>query len=328
MFALSVLVALAAVSIWSVMNIAPSQQKDDLGPADTHFSLTATPTNCTEPCAIHFEILTDDPTLIFFRWDFDNDSIWDSSWMTDFGYDKMYIDDYHGEACAQGFDGVDVYRYACVWVSVGNIQPSVSLSMSSVTANVTLRIAGEKWHDVSAYVIDGGNETLVASLMREPGKPQETTFSVPMNPSADRCIRIAYTPDDDPINGQPNGGTPAWLIFDTGGNSSVRMHHIFNVMHEDTHEWTVPLNSYFAGMSMEFTATATDPGADDLTFVWDFGDGSPVVTSTYINGGTYPFSVNDSQSHVYSSAGTYNLKVTVTDDDGGASGLIIVIVVI
>ncbi len=106
------------------------------------------------------------------------------------------------------------------------------------------------------------------------------------------------------------------------------MHHTFNVRHEDTWNWTVSLNSLLAGMAIEFTATATDPGMDDLTFEWDFGDGSPFVTSTYMNGGTYPFTATDSQVHHYASAGRYDLKLTVRDDDCGVSAPLVVIIII
>jgi len=66
-------------------------------------------------------------------------------------------------------------------------------------------------------------------------------------------------------------------------------------------------------------------GADDLTFEWDFGDGSPVVTSTYYSGGTFPFTATDTQAHTYSMAGRYNVKVRVRDDDGGTDELTLIV---
>jgi len=83
-----------------------------------------------------------------------------------------------------------------------------------------------------------------------------------------------------------------------------------------------------AGMNITFTATATDPGSDDLTLIWDWGDGTPATATIYHNdgtgpdpypspGGTFPFTTADSQLHAYAVAGTYELKLTVRDDDGG-----------
>lgn len=76
----------------------------------------------------------------------------------------------------------------------------------------------------------------------------------------------------------------------------------------------------------EFTAVASDPGSDDLTFTWDFGDGS-VSATTYYNDGVSPdpfpspevnpITARDVATHSYAVAGTYTVMLTVTDDDGG-----------
>jgi hypothetical protein len=68
--------------------------------------------NCFEgSCTIHFEITTDDPSLIFFRWDFNNDGVWDTPWLTDMFYDKVMNDNYYGDVCAEGWDGVSTTTY-------------------------------------------------------------------------------------------------------------------------------------------------------------------------------------------------------------------------
>ena len=51
---------------------------------------------------------------------------------------------------------------------------------------------------------------------------------------------------------------------------------------------------------------SSDPDGDPLTFVWDFGDGSPTAT------GATP-------SHVYDQMGHYTVKLTVSDGRGGTS---------
>jgi chitodextrinase len=69
---------------------------------------------------------------------------------------------------------------------------------------------------------------------------------------------------------------------------------------------TVPL-------AVRFSSAATDPDGDQLLSVWDFGDGGKA-------GGT-------AATHTYTTAGTYNAKVTVTDP-GGKSGSATVQVVV
>ncbi len=57
-----------------------------------------------------------------------------------------------------------------------------------------------------------------------------------------------------------------------------------------------------APLNVQFTAAGTDPDGDQLSYVWDFGDGGAA-------GGT---KVN----HQYKTAGTFTAKVTVTDPSG------------
>ncbi len=67
-----------------------------------------------------------------------------------------------------------------------------------------------------------------------------------------------------------------------------------------------------------FNGTAHDPGSDDLTFTWDFGDGTAVVTTSYLNDPpSFPVDILESLDHVYANPGEYAVTLTVEDDDGG-----------
>jgi hypothetical protein len=59
------------------------------------------------------------------------------------------------------------------------------------------------------------------------------------------------------------------------------------------------------GIEIAFSTDASDLDGDDLTYLWDFGDG---VTSTQAN-----------PTHTYSTAATYPVTVTVTDSRGGVT---------
>jgi MYXO-CTERM domain-containing protein len=63
------------------------------------------------------------------------------------------------------------------------------------------------------------------------------------------------------------------------------------------------------GQATAFTATASDVPADTLTYVWDFGDGSPPVSTE----------ADPTAEHVFSGSGSFEVTLTVTDDDGGSS---------
>ncbi len=58
------------------------------------------------------------------------------------------------------------------------------------------------------------------------------------------------------------------------------------------------------GQLLAFSATATDPGDDTLTYTWDFGDESETQSGTDV-------------SHTYDDDGLYTVTLTVTDEDGG-----------
>ena len=62
---------------------------------------------------------------------------------------------------------------------------------------------------------------------------------------------------------------------------------------------------YKTGDEIYFKANATDANEDALTYLWDFGDS---VTATQAD-----------PSHIYNTAGTYTVTVTVTDARGGVA---------
>ncbi|MEE9116876.1 MAG: PKD domain-containing protein, partial [Thermoplasmata archaeon] len=128
---------------------------------------------------------------------------------------------------------------------------------------------------------------------------------------------VRYTPEDDPVNGQQNGATPCWIILRFDDGQELWLHHTFNVQHPDTYVWEVDLTAAILSHGITFMATAFDPGADELTVHWDFGDGTN-VTNIYPNpNGTYPVSIVDTVTHAFSGSGTFTITVTVEDDDGG-----------
>jgi len=276
--------------------------------------------------------------ILTFRWDFNDDGVADTSWSTSPTATNTWSDDYTGYVRVEVSDGKTTSS-ATATVTILNLPPRIdSVLIPATNATATLRIAGEKWHDVSAYVIDDGNETLIATLTRQPGKPQESIFPVSIDLARSRRIKVVYTPEDDKVNGQPNGATPAWLTLAFDSGPPVELRHTFNVKHPDTWNWTVGLNQLLAERDVKFAATATDPGSDDLTFTWDWGDGTPAIATTYFNDGigpdpypspdgTYPFTATDSAQHIYSMAGDYSLILVVMDDDGGMVDIVINLVI-
>ncbi|MEE8183331.1 MAG: PKD domain-containing protein, partial [Thermoplasmata archaeon] len=154
---------------------------------------------------------------------------------------------------------------------------------------------------------------------------------------------------DQPINGQLWGANPVWIVLDFAEGGQCKIKHTFNVQQSIERDsehfihvepWIVDINiGALVGAPLTFVGSATDPGSDDLTFTWNWGDGSNVTTTTYyydpsrvppndpdpspyepyFGGTTPPLNVQDTQTHAYSSPGTYVVTLTVTDDDGGSA---------
>ncbi|WP_390847153.1 beta strand repeat-containing protein [Anabaena cylindrica] len=57
------------------------------------------------------------------------------------------------------------------------------------------------------------------------------------------------------------------------------------------------------GATANFTATATDPGNDTITYTWNFGDGTDAIIGENIN-------------HIFTEDGIYTVTLTVSDSEG------------
>lgn len=245
-----------------------------------------------------------------------------------------FNDDYDGPVYLHVLDDDGGLGTTTVDVTIENVAPQMTAEpVYFFNASFGLRIAGEKWHDVTIHLFEDDAEIWTATLVRYPGSPNEQmawfeNFS--LNLSKAYRAEVYYTPADDPINGQIWGATPAWLIAAFEEGSESRIHHTFNVRHEETWFWDVRnVSDLFLGHNITFLANGTDPGSDDLVFEWDWGDGS-VSTVTYYNDGsapdvypsywygTYPFTAHCVATHAFSGHGTYVVTVQLYDDDGEA----------
>ncbi len=128
-----------------------------------------------------------------------------------------------------------------------------------VLVDFKLRIAGEKWHDVVLTLYHDGVGTEVASITRFPGDPDDqavTIYDVKVGviPGTFTAV-IEYTPWDDVINGEFWGADPCWLILTMPDGSRVRLHHTFNVRHNDTWKWVInDFTPYIVGQPLTYEA--------------------------------------------------------------------------
>lgn len=203
-------------------------------------------------------------------------------------------------------------------VQVRNIAPITRILSASVKANITLRAAGEKWHDLQMYLYKDGSLAEIFSVYRIPGNPneQESTISnFTFDMTSDYQASICYTPENDAINGQLQGDTPGWLILSFEDNSIAIQSHNFNVQQKDTWNWTVCPIACLVGHEITFESFVYDSGRDDVTTLWDFGDGTTLERCYQPDNA--PLYCTDSVSHAFPSEGGYPIRITARDDDGG-----------
>lgn len=81
----------------------------------------------------------------------------------------------------------------------------------------------------------------------------------------------------------------------------VRIRNAAPTIHGLSHDEPVVPGEAFA-----FSADATDPGDEELTYIWDFGDGTPPRSGVDLREPT----------HRYAGAGVYQVTLTVRDEDG------------
>jgi hypothetical protein len=269
-------------------------------------------------------------------------------------------------------------------VEILNLDPVIEEAQGFIAAELCLRVAGSKWSNVMMTLYEdyeGPDENPVAALEVErwPGPPDENptyppnSACVPVNLDVTGQIVltavIEYDPypdegdlieGDQPNNGNDpfdNAGNPVWLILKYEDGNETRCHHTFNtqqsMIRDSDHwnhvePWIVEISGgAIVGAPITFVGTATDEGTDDLTFVWDWGDGSGITAVThyydptrvpqddplpspyepYFGGTVPPLSVTDTQSHTYAAPGTYTVTLTVTDDDGGSTSTTLTVTV-
>jgi uncharacterized repeat protein (TIGR01451 family) len=226
-------------------------------------------------------------------------------------------------------------------ITVYNVAPSVTVDIDHQVTEVSIRMAGSKWSNVELTIFEDDSSIGFIEVERWPGSPDDNpTYGSPTIPivfESGRTYKAIVTYDpypdsgdkirgDQPNNGKDkkdNAGNPVWIILTSENGTQTKIHHTFNTQQSKIRDsdhwnhvepWEVELNEYLEGSELKLTAMAYDPGADDLTFTWDFDDGTLEQNHFPNPGGVFPFSATDVVD--YSGSAT---KVTLTceDDDGG-----------
>jgi serine protease len=262
-----------------------------------------------------------------YAWDFDNDGFDDGSTQS-VTFDRV------------GQDGTFTVRLRVTDSAGASDIDSATVTVTNVAPTTTVApIAGANENvaiSVQAVVSDPGwLETLTATVDWGDGAGPQAVSGTLENtrPNATLTLGLQHTYGDD--------GTFTVTVCgaddDTSANCASRQVTIANVAPTATIDESgtilvngVPTFVAKEGVPVPFSGRATDPGSDDLTLTWSWGDGPPApdVSTLYLNNGAFnpdpdpsptinPRDVTDNQPHAFSDACFYTVVFDALDDDGG-----------
>lgn len=232
-------------------------------------------------------------------------------------------------------------------IAVNNVDPTISALGAYMDIEPCIRMTGNKGNMATLTISgsDGTYETVTA--VRVPGNPvvaclPQMRIDVSVGTTYD--VTIEYDPADD------DGANPTWIFSGTFPNGKVK--EMRKTFQSDLgfQIWSIPNKEFKRmgiGQEISFEATASDPGSDDLAFIWIWGDRTPYTICIYEHPGIIascaesdvleelpfpepdftvssnnmrspevdPIRAFDAQTHVFGEQYFYYVTLIVADDD-------------
>jgi PKD repeat protein len=229
-----------------------------------------------------------DDTLVY-SWDLDGDGQFDDGDTRDVTY--TYADDATVNVSFRVFDGDDTVTDT-LRVDVENVAPTADAGANqNVQEGDTVTFAGAG--------TDPGDDTLTFNWDYDDGATEDDVGPTPTHTYAQEGVfRAELTVVDD----------------DGGQNSNTVRIRVANV--PPTVDLTAVGDDVAEGSQVGLSATVADPGADTLTYTWDFGDGDTAEDEDL-----------DAVNHTWAQEGTYTVRLTVEDGTDSTTDSIVVNVV-
>ena len=251
---------------------------------------------------------TDDSALRY-RWDFDEDGVWDTGWLTSATATNTWDDNYTtGTVYLEVFDerlrDMDITT-----ITVNNVAPTVTATGDTIDENGTATVSGT--------ISDPGIlDTFTVKIDWGEGDPQSYSY-----PAGSTTFSETYQYLDDNPTGTPSDAYAINVeVTDKDGGvgtatTTVTVNNVAPVVEAPSIS-NQPNPEFILSVvhEVDFEGAFSDVGTQDThTAVWDWGDSSTSAgTVTEIGG-----SGTVTESHTYSVPGDYTITLTVTDDDTG-----------
>ena len=274
-----------------------------------------------------------DGDALTYEWDLDNDGSYDDSTSQTPSF-TLVGDNAVRTVGVRVTDSFGSSSTDTATVTVNNVAPSVtSLSNDGPKPeNTAVTISGvvsdPGWLDTFTATVnwgDGAGPQALAGVTENAPPDATFTFTVAHTYGDDGVYAVTVcATDDDGATTTPCGVTPVTIgnvlptaVIDLTGTVSINGVDTF-VAHE--------------GQVIPFTADSFDPGSDDRTTTWDWGDGppSPDTSTLSLNDPVFdpdpdpspsinPRTVTDPEPHAFGSACLYTVTFGASDDDGGSA---------
>lgn len=266
-----------------------------------------------------------------FEWDFDNDGQYDDATGANPTFDRVGQDGEYPIALRASGPGGSATDETTV--TVHNVAPSVEFGVDSPTddpkaENSTVNVTGR---------------------ITDPGWLDELTGTIHFGEGTGERVDLEGEPNNDP----PRAVFSFETSFDYGDNGDYTVEVCGRDDHERVCESTVvridnqdptpeidkseavdtpegPTIITRRGADVGLRATTTDPGSDDLTLAWFYGQGdgeepdreltslvNPPSEDPALSPSVQPRSVTDETSTSYDQACVHQVRHTAADDDGG-----------
>ena len=214
-----------------------------------------------------------------YRWDFNNDGIWDTEWSTSPTVTYTWDNDWNGTVGLEVSDG-NLTNVTTVNVAVNNVAPIVNAGENqTVNEGDTVNFNG-------SFIDPGLNDTQTVLWDFGDGTTGSGTLTPTHKYLDNGSYKVTLTVTDN------DGGIGI-------SNLTVIVNNITPTVNAGENQ---TINE---GDTVSFNGNFVDPGLNDIqTITWDFGDG------TTRSGTLTP-------THKYLDNGTYIVTLTVTDKDGG-----------
>ncbi|MCJ2670448.1 MAG: right-handed parallel beta-helix repeat-containing protein [Candidatus Thermoplasmatota archaeon] len=273
--------------------------------------LSFTATTSEEGSATTFSVEATDAQGgdLTYSYDFDNDGVIDLVTTSNIAT-NIWGDDHAGTATVWVSDG-DLSVEATTDIIVTNAQPQVTITVAEVVEGSPL--------DVSYRILDSGSDDIFAVLNWGDETTDEREYLLGEVPDPDESTDVNPRDITDSMThtfGDDTTLEGTLTVTDDDDGVQVVLFTIV-VVNGEPEVTTYTLESGNEGDPIAFTATAIDPGADDLDFCWAWDDSSSECRTYPNTDGTFPFTATDSGTHVWGDDAEYDVTLTVTDDDGG-----------